>query len=102
MEDYNPISMPILTRCKLNKDDESPNINQTYYMSMVCILLYVTTSRPDIMQVVGYVARFQATPKDTHFQAVKMIFKYFMGIMNFGLWYSSGKDFTLTAYTDAD
>jgi hypothetical protein len=33
---------------------------------MIGILLYVTTSRPDVMQAVGHVAQFQATPKESH------------------------------------
>jgi hypothetical protein len=33
---------------------------------------------------------------------VKRIFKYLKGTLDFGLWYSRSKDFTLTTYTDAD
>jgi hypothetical protein len=33
-------------------------------MSMIGILLYVTTSRPDVMKEVGHVARFQEEPKE--------------------------------------
>jgi hypothetical protein len=41
-------------------------------------------------------------PKETHVQAVKMIFKYLKGTLDFDLWYSRGEDFTLTTYTNAD
>ena len=47
--------------------------------SMIVILLYVTASRPDVMQAVGKVARFQATPKESHVLAVKRIFRYLKG-----------------------
>jgi hypothetical protein len=102
MEDCAPVSTPMITGCKLRKDDESPEENQTLYRSMIGNLLYVTTSRPDIMQAVGLVARFQSAPKETHVQAVKRIFRYLKGTLDFGLWYSRSKDFTLTTYTDAD
>jgi hypothetical protein len=46
---------------------------------MVGSLLYVTTSRPDVMQAIGHVARFQETPKESHVLAVKRIFRYFKG-----------------------
>jgi hypothetical protein len=46
---------------------------------MIGSLLYVTTSRPDVMQEVGHVARFQATPKESHVLAVKRIFRYLKG-----------------------
>ena len=48
-------------------------------MSMNGILLYVTTSRPDVMHAVGQVARFQAAQKESHVLAVKRIFKYLKG-----------------------
>jgi hypothetical protein len=42
---------------------------------MIGNLLYVTTSRLDVMQEVGHVVRFQATPKETHVMVVKKIFR---------------------------
>jgi hypothetical protein len=46
---------------------------------MIGNLLYVTTSRPDVMQEVGQVAQFQATPKESHVLVVKRIFRYLKG-----------------------
>jgi hypothetical protein len=48
------------------------------------------------------VARFQATPKESHVLAVKRIFIYLKGTEEFGLWYPKGKYLSLIAYTDAD
>ena len=59
MEDCKPVSTPMITGCKLSKDDESKEVDQKLYRSMIGSLLYVTTSRLDVMQVVGLVARFQ-------------------------------------------
>jgi hypothetical protein len=64
---------------------------------MISSLLYVTTSRPDVMQVVGQVARFQATPKESHVLAVKRILKDLKETKEFGLWYPKGKDLSLIA-----
>ena len=69
---------------------------------MIGILLYATTTRPNIMQVVGVVARFQSTPKETHMKEVKIIFRYLKGTLDFGLWYPKTQNFTLTAYIDVD
>lgn len=52
--------------------------------------------------MVCLVARFQASPKETHLAAVKRIFRYLKGTMDFGLWFPRSEDFTLTAYSDAD
>ena len=69
---------------------------------MIGSLLYVTASRPDVMQAVGQVTRFQAAPKETHIIAVKRIFKYLKGTMDYGLWYPKGNELILIAYSDTD
>ena len=69
---------------------------------MIGILLYVTTTRPDVMQVVGVVARFQSSPKETHVTTVKRIFKYLKGSLEYGLWYPKSQDFILKEFTNVD
>ena len=54
------------------------------------------------MHAVGIVGRFQASPKESHLQAVKIIFKYLQGTQDFGLWYPIDADLTLHAYTYAN
>jgi hypothetical protein len=90
------------TSFKLSKDDDSKSTDQRKYRSMIVSLLYVTTSRVDVMQTVGHVAPFQATPKESHVLAVKRIFRYIKGTKEFGLWYQKGNDLSLISYTDAD
>ena len=63
MVDCKPIRTPRETGCKLMKNDESTSINQTIYRSMTGSLLYLTTSRPDIMKAVCMISRFQSDPK---------------------------------------
>ena len=102
MAECKPVSTPMETGCKLMKNDDSPSINQTLYRSMIGSLLYLTASRPDIMQAVCMVSRFQSDPKQSHLNAVHRILKYIQGTIDFGLWYPHSNDFTLTGYTDAD
>jgi hypothetical protein len=54
------------------------------------------------MHVVGMVGRYQATPKQSHLQAVKRIFKYLKETMTYGLWYPRNQSLQLTAYSDAN
>jgi hypothetical protein len=102
MEDYKLAITPMQTSCKLRKDDDSKSIDQRQYRSMIGILLYVTSSRPYVMQVVGQVVRFQAAPKESHVLEVKRIFRYLNGTKEIGLWYPKGKDISLISYTDAN
>jgi hypothetical protein len=63
MEDSKPVGTPMVTGCKLSKDDDSPDVDQSSYRSMIGSLLYITASRPDIMHVVGMVGRYQSAPR---------------------------------------
>jgi hypothetical protein len=69
---------------------------------MIGSLLYVKSSRPNVKQVVGMVARFQSATKESHVQAVKIIFRYLKGTIDLGLWYPLNDSFTLKDYLDAD
>jgi hypothetical protein len=53
MEYCKPDITPMQTSCKLIKDDDFKSIDQRQYRSMIGSLLYVTTSRLDVMQEVG-------------------------------------------------
>lgn len=68
---------------------------------MIGGLLYLTTSRPDIMQLFCLVARFQENLKVPHEQAINRIFIYLKGTMDYELWCKKGGDFMLKAYTNA-
>jgi len=76
MTECKPISTRMETGCKLMKNDDSPSVNQTLYRSMIGSLLYLTASRPDIMQAICMVSRFQSDPKQSHLNAVHRILKY--------------------------
>ena len=102
LEDFDLVSTPMVTGCKLSKDDESLEVDHTMYRYMIGIMLYVTTTRPDVMQVMGLVARFHSDPKETHVTVVKIILRYLKGTIEYGLWNLRGQDFTLKAFTDAD
>ncbi|GJY48955.1 putative ribonuclease H-like domain-containing protein [Tanacetum coccineum] len=86
----------------LMKDENAEDVNVHLYRSMIGSLMYLTSSRPDIMFVVCACARFQVTPKVSHLHAVKRIFRYLKGQPKLGLWYPKDSPFDLEAYTDSD
>ena len=87
MQDSKPVGTPMVTGCKLSQTDDSKDVEQKMYRSMIGSLLYVTATRPDVMHVVCQVARFQASPKDSHLLVVKRIFRYLKGTTEYGLWF---------------
>ncbi|GJR13199.1 hypothetical protein Tco_0795851 [Tanacetum coccineum] len=70
--------------------------------SKIGSLMYLTSSRPDIVQAVCYCARYQARPTEKHLKEVKRIFRYLRGTIHMGLWYPKGSGFKLTAFSDVD
>ncbi|GJY57170.1 hypothetical protein Tco_0456285 [Tanacetum coccineum] len=95
-------STPMETSKPLLKDAEAEDVDVHLYRSMIGSLMYLTSSRPDIMFVVCACARFQVTPKVSHLHAVKRIFRYFKGQPKLGLWYPKDSPFDLEAYSDSD
>ncbi|GKC46386.1 hypothetical protein Tco_1064108 [Tanacetum coccineum] len=69
---------------------------------MVGTLMYLTSSRPDLVYAVCMCARYQARPTKKHLHTVKRIFQYLRGIINRGLWYSKDSAIALTTFADAD
>ncbi|GJX28513.1 hypothetical protein Tco_0236592 [Tanacetum coccineum] len=69
---------------------------------MVGSLMYLTSSRPDLVYVVCMCARYQARPTEKHLHVVKRIFRYLRGTVNQGLWYSKDSAIVLTAFADVD
>ncbi|GJS81041.1 retrovirus-related pol polyprotein from transposon TNT 1-94 [Tanacetum coccineum] len=68
-------STPIESQKPLVKDEEASDVNVYLYRSMIGSLMYLTASRPDIMFAVCACSRFQVTPKTSHLNVVKRIFR---------------------------
>ncbi|GJU42753.1 putative ribonuclease H-like domain-containing protein [Tanacetum coccineum] len=93
---------PMETKVALTKDEEAVDVDVHLYRSMIGSLMYLTASRPDIMYAVCVCSRFQVTPKTSHLNAVKRIFKYLKGKPHLGLWYPRESPFDLEAFSDSD
>lgn len=102
LDDSEPIGTPMVTQCKLSKNDQSKKLNQTLYRSMVGGILYLTQNRLDIMHVVCLCAIFQVDLKETHVTIVKRIFTYLKKTIDYGLWYLENYDFMLCSYINVD
>ena len=87
---------------KLDMDKKGKHVDQTKYRGMISSLLYLTTSRLDIMYSVCLCARFQACLKYSHLNVVKRIFRYWKDTIDIGLWYPKCDNFELICYSDAD
>ncbi|GJU34305.1 putative ribonuclease H-like domain-containing protein [Tanacetum coccineum] len=95
-------STPMETQKPLLKDEDGEEVDVHLYRSMIGSLMYLTSSRPNIMFAMYACARYQVNPKVSHLYAVKRIFKYLKGQPKLGLWYPIDSPFDLVAYTDSD
>jgi hypothetical protein len=102
MEDAKSISTPMGINGNLDSDASGNMMDQKMYQSMIGSLLYVTTSRLDVMFSVCMCARFQASPRESHLKATKRILRYLKHTQNIGLWYPKGAKFELIGYSDYD
>jgi len=102
MEACKAATTPMSTNCYLGVDEAGQEVDQTICRGLIGSLLYLTTSRPDIMFVVFLCARFLSCPKESHLKAAKRILKYLKGTISMGSWYPSHSSIHLVGYSDSD
>lgn len=106
MENCKPVKTPSETGIKLSikmVNQANSLVGKVPYQEAVGSLLYLAqATRPDIAFAVNNVSRFNAEHCDTHWTAVKRIFRYLRGTTDLKLRYEKTKSGRLTAYSDAD
>ncbi|XP_023750384.1 uncharacterized mitochondrial protein AtMg00810-like [Lactuca sativa] len=91
------VKVPMAFITELTPSLDKPSANMTLYHQMIGSLMYLTTSRLDIMFSICYCARFQANPLEPHMTVVKNIFRTSLGIQ-----YPSSSGFFMQAFLDED
>jgi hypothetical protein len=71
IDDSKPLSTPMSRTTALDADEDGEPVNQKEYRSMIGSLLYLTATRPNIQFFACLCARFQASLRTSHRQAVK-------------------------------
>ncbi|GKC80520.1 hypothetical protein Tco_1131294 [Tanacetum coccineum] len=98
----NPVDTPMVDKSKLDEDKEGKAVNLSQYHGMIGTLLYLIASRHDLQFAICMCAQYQARPTEKHLHAVKRIFWYLKGTVNWGLWYPKDSSIALTAFADMD
>ncbi|GJT64228.1 retrovirus-related pol polyprotein from transposon TNT 1-94, partial [Tanacetum coccineum] len=98
-----PRDTPMVEKNKLDEDLQGTPVYATLYRGMIGSLMYLTSSRPDLIYAVCLCAKYQAKPIEKHLNAVKRIFRYLKGTINMGLCWSSKKQkSTMISSTEAE
>nr|GFC67323.1 uncharacterized mitochondrial protein AtMg00810-like [Tanacetum cinerariifolium] len=74
MESCDPVGTPMEIKDKLDLDQNGTPVDAMKYRSMIGALMYLTSSRPDIVHATCLCARYQAKTTKKHLKEVKRIF----------------------------
>ncbi|GJR82538.1 retrovirus-related pol polyprotein from transposon TNT 1-94 [Tanacetum coccineum] len=69
MDSSDPVDTPIVDKTKLDVDLQGIPVDPTRYHGMIGSLMYLTSSRPDLVFAVCMCARYQAKPIEKHLHA---------------------------------
>jgi len=84
------VKNPIVSGCKLSKDEKGTKVDANMFMQVVDSIMYLTTTRPDLMCSVSLISMFMLCPKEQHWLSTKRLLRYLKGIMNIGIFYKKG------------
>ncbi|GKC08275.1 retrovirus-related pol polyprotein from transposon TNT 1-94 [Tanacetum coccineum] len=65
------VDTPMVEKNKLDEDLQGKQVDATLYGGMIRSLMYLTSSRPDLIYAACLCARYQAKPTEKHLQAMK-------------------------------
>ena len=101
MQDCNSACTPTECGIKLMRDDGAKRINGTLYKQIVGSLMYMTSTRPDIMHGVCLIYRYMENPSENHMLAAKQIFRYLKGTYDFCVLYKVVANENLFVFSDS-
>ena len=101
MSECNPATTPIETGTYLSKSEKCVDV--PYREAIGSLMFLAVVSRPDIAYAVNYLSRFLTGFGDCHWKAIKRIFRYLKGTLNFGISFKNNlNNLEIVGYCDAD
>ena len=94
MDECNPLTIPMEQNSNPTSIEEKTFEDVTKYRQIVVILIYLTTSRPDISFVVVILSGFMQNHCEGHWSDEKKVLNYLKGTQHFGLKYTQVDDFS--------
>lgn len=98
----NEVKNPIVPGTRLSKSGDGNKVDLTTYKQLIGSLMYITSTRPDLMYVVCLLSRYMADPYEQHMEAAKRVLRYMKGTLGFGVFYRRKEVSELMVYTDSD
>ena len=73
MMESREVNSPIVPGSKLSKDADGVAVDDSFYKQIIGSLMYLTSTRSDLVYSVSLISRYMARPTDLHLQAAKRI-----------------------------
>jgi hypothetical protein len=102
MEDYRPMSTPMVTNWKKLSALDSQLEDAMRYKKLIGFWMYLVNNRPNICFVVNTLSQYMVEPRSVHWIGVKHVLRYILGSVDFILDYVKGDGVSLVGYTDSD
>ncbi|XP_019095577.1 PREDICTED: uncharacterized protein LOC109130463 [Camelina sativa] len=100
-----PIDTPLLDGYQVERMGERhdpPYEDPFGYRRLVCKLIYLTLTRPDICYAVNQVSQYMKAPTTYHWSLLERILHYLKGSPGQGIWMGKNSNTDLVGYCDAD
>ena len=95
MMDCKAMTTPMASNLKLLSDASSETVDATMYHQMICSLMCLKNTRPNICFVVN-------TSGHVHLIVAKHILRYLKGTVDYGLKYEVNHNINLEGYVDSN
>ncbi|KAK8935522.1 hypothetical protein KSP39_PZI013119 [Platanthera zijinensis] len=102
LKDCNPAIIPMTLNVKLEELKGEEKTDAESCRRIICSLMYLTKTRPDLECPVNKIARYVSNPSKQHFDAAKCILCYIQGTTSFGFIYPKGGNGKINEFCDAD
>ena len=102
MESCKPTTTPMNQKDKFTKEDGTAKVDEEKFRSSIGCLLYLITTRPDILHATSLLSRFMHCPSEIHMRAAKRILRYIKGTCNHGVKFQKCQESKLHGFSDSD
>ncbi|XP_042939594.1 secreted RxLR effector protein 161-like [Carya illinoinensis] len=96
------VATPLIANEKLKEEDGEKLTDGATYRSLIGSLLYLTSTRPDLMFATSMLSRFMQNPNQVHFGAAKRVLRYVQETLTYGISFKPCSYSKLIGYTDSD
>ncbi|TYG52403.1 hypothetical protein ES288_D09G025200v1 [Gossypium darwinii] len=102
LKECKEVSTPMNQNEKLCKEDGVDKVDEGYFRSLIGCLMYLTATRPDILNVVSILSQFMHCANELHLKTAKRVVHYINASSNFGVKFTRSKEFKLVGLSGSD